>query len=130
MPTLKNPRHEAFAQALAAGFTADRAYQAAGYKPHRGNASTLRAKQSIRKRTAELMEQAAERTLVTIDSVTAELEEARAKALIYGQVGPAVSASLGKAKLHGLITDKSETKVTLEGLAKRLLGAAIRPNDT
>ena len=32
MPTLQNPRHERFAQELAAGKTADAAYVLAGYK--------------------------------------------------------------------------------------------------
>jgi phage terminase small subunit len=32
MPTLKNPRHEAFAQALARGISASAAYVEAGYK--------------------------------------------------------------------------------------------------
>ena len=39
---LKNTRHELFAQALAGGKTGDAAYQAAGYKPHRGNACGFR----------------------------------------------------------------------------------------
>jgi hypothetical protein len=41
MSALKNPRHERFAQALAKGMSADAAYKAVGYKPHRGNAATL-----------------------------------------------------------------------------------------
>jgi phage terminase small subunit len=32
MPALKNPRHEAFAQALARGMSASAAYVEAGYK--------------------------------------------------------------------------------------------------
>lgn len=47
MPVLPNQRHEAFAQALAKGKTADEAYALAGFKPNRGNAATLKAKQSI-----------------------------------------------------------------------------------
>nr|WP_313709028.1 terminase small subunit [Brucella intermedia] len=108
MPVLRNAKHEAFAQGLAKGMTADEAYQKAGYKPHRGNASTLRANQNISDRVAELQEKAVERTLVTVESITQELEEARRLALEEGQSSAAVSASMGKAKLHGLLVDKQE----------------------
>ncbi|WGG60511.1 terminase small subunit [Brucella intermedia] len=56
MPVLKNARHEAFAQELAKGKTADEAYKIAGFKPNRGNAATLKRKQSISKRVSELLE--------------------------------------------------------------------------
>lgn len=54
MPALKNPKHERFAQGLLRGLTADTAYVEAGYKAHRGNASRLRADESIEKRLNEL----------------------------------------------------------------------------
>jgi phage terminase small subunit len=41
MGELNNPRHERFAQELAAGNSADAAYEAAGYRKHRGNAARL-----------------------------------------------------------------------------------------
>lgn len=56
MPTLPNARHERFAQALAQGKTADEAYTIAGFKPNRGNASTLKQKQSIQNRVREILE--------------------------------------------------------------------------
>lgn len=58
MPTLKNPRHEKFAQGLSRGLTADQAYQDAGFKANRGNAATLKQKQSIQDRVAELLARA------------------------------------------------------------------------
>lgn len=61
MPVLSNPRHEAFAQALAKGKTADEAYAQAGYRPHRGNASTLRANQNVLERLTELQGRAAQK---------------------------------------------------------------------
>jgi phage terminase small subunit len=61
MPVLKNARHEKFAQALAKGKTADEAYQVAGFRPNRGNATTLKANQSISKRVDELAARAAEK---------------------------------------------------------------------
>ena len=62
--TLSNARHEAFAQALASGMTADAAYQAAGYRHSRGNAARLKANESIRKRVAAITARAAMRAEV------------------------------------------------------------------
>lgn len=64
MPVLANARHERFAQELAKGKTADEAYQLAGYKPNRGNASTLKANQSVLDRVAELKAGIAEKVLI------------------------------------------------------------------
>lgn len=47
---LPNARHEAFAQGLAQGMTADGAYKAAGFAENRGNATRLKANESIMKR--------------------------------------------------------------------------------
>lgn len=71
-------------------------------------ASELMANREVKGRIAELQAQAAERALVTVQSLTQELEEARALALQEGQPSAAVSASMGKAKLHGLLVDKAE----------------------
>jgi len=47
MSALKNPRHEAFAQALARGVPAAKACDDAGYKPNRGNACALKQAQAL-----------------------------------------------------------------------------------
>jgi phage terminase small subunit len=47
MPALKNPRHEAFAPALARGVPAAKAYVDAGYKPNRGNTCDLKQGQAL-----------------------------------------------------------------------------------
>lgn len=73
MPALKNPRHEAFAQALAKGTTADAAYEAAGYKPSRSAASRLSANVNIQARVAELVNKGAERAEVTVERVLREM---------------------------------------------------------
>ena len=57
MPALKNPRHEAFAQALARGTSAAAAYGQVGFRPHRANAATLARKEHISVRVAELQEE-------------------------------------------------------------------------
>ena len=57
MPILPNPKHEAFAQALARGSSAAAAYVEAGYKDNRHNAATLARKQHILTRVGELQEE-------------------------------------------------------------------------
>jgi len=51
---LKNSRHERFAQELCAGATADDAFVLAGFKRNRGNATRLKANESIQARLKEL----------------------------------------------------------------------------
>lgn len=114
MPVLPNQRHEAFAQALAKGKTADEAYALAGFKPNRGNAATLKAKQSILDRVAELQNKVAAKVEVTIESLAAELDEARELAKGGNQPSAMVSATLGKAKLFGLIIDKKQHSGTIQ----------------
>lgn len=56
MPPLKNPKHEAFAQArYLDGLTADEAYVAAGYKANSGNATRLNGNECIQCRGVELL---------------------------------------------------------------------------
>jgi phage terminase small subunit len=69
---LANTRHEAFAQAIAKGVTADAAYIEAGYKPHKSNPHRLSGNERIKDRVAELVNQSAERTGVTLDRVLNE----------------------------------------------------------
>ena len=73
MPVLKNPRHEKFAQQVAKGKTADQAYIDAGYKEHRGNASTLRGMPAICERIGELVDKAASKAEISIQMIVAEL---------------------------------------------------------
>ena len=63
MPALSDPRHEAVAQGLAKGLSADKAYAQAGYKPDRGNASRLTSKDSVIARVKELQEVTAQRVI-------------------------------------------------------------------
>lgn len=115
MPALTNPRHERFAQELAKGKTADSAYVEAGYKANRHNAAALARQEHISTRVAEITERGAVRAEITVASILEELEQARVAALgaETPQSSAAVSASMSKAKLLGLVVDKSESKVTL-----------------
>ncbi|API59531.1 hypothetical protein BSL82_09580 [Tardibacter chloracetimidivorans] len=73
MPVLSNHKHELFAQGLAEGKTADEAYIAAGFKENRGNASRLKANESIVKRVDEILSASAERVEITKARVLEEL---------------------------------------------------------
>ena len=118
MPILANPKHEAFAQGLARGSSAAAAYVEAGYRENRHNAATLARKQHISARVVELQEgqlaihqqataEAAASAKVTIESLIAEAEAARTKAMSEkGGSAVAVSALIAKAKLAGMWREK------------------------
>lgn len=64
MPVLKNQKHEIFARAVAQGRTADQAYEEAGYKPNRHNASRLRnTNENVRARIEEIKGQKTEKVI-------------------------------------------------------------------
>ena len=112
MPVLSNAKHELFCQHLALGKTASEAYEMAGYKPSRSNASVLRAKQNVSDRLSEILQQS-ERKVVqqieyTRDSILAELEETRQMAVELKNPSAAWQSAMAKAKLLGLIIDRRE----------------------
>jgi phage terminase small subunit len=72
------------------------------------NAKTLTDNNKIIARLAVLQAEHRERHNVTVDSLTGELDEARLLALLKELPAAAVSASMGKAKIHGLLIDKQE----------------------
>jgi phage terminase small subunit len=107
VPTLRNPRHERFAHELASGNTADAAYVLAGYHENRSNAARLNANRDIQKRVAEIQSVGADRAAVTVETLIAEAEQARNKAMAdKGGAAAAVAAITVKAKLAGLWRDK------------------------
>ena len=75
------------------------------------NAKALMDNIKISTRIKELQAEHKKRHMVTVDSLTKELEEARALALQTEQSTSMVSATMGKAKLHGLITDKQRVEM-------------------
>ena len=107
MPTLQNPRHERFAQELATGKSADAAYVVAGYRANRSNAARLSANQDIQRRVAEIQSLGAERAAITVETLIAEAEAARRKAMAEkGGAAAAIAAVTTKAKLAGLWREK------------------------
>jgi phage terminase small subunit len=80
------------------------AYDADGMKPETvaKRASELLASGEVAGRVAELRHSVLERHAVTVNSLIAELEEARQVAKQREQGAAMVSATMGKAKLAGL----------------------------
>lgn len=108
MPALENAKHERFAQALAKGKTADEAYVLAGYAENRGNATRLKANESVLKRVAELQDLGSLRAEVTLESLIREAGEIQEAAKNEKQYSAATAALTAKAKLAGLWIDKAE----------------------
>jgi hypothetical protein len=104
--TLKIPRWEKFCQERLKGKSQARAYVAAGYKPNPKNAERLAARPEIKARIAELEGRAAEKAAITAADIARQLDEDREFAREKKQAAAAVSATLGKAKVLGLIVNR------------------------
>lgn len=89
-----------------------RAYNAGKMKPETvtKRASELMANGEVTGRVEQLQAEAVERHEITVDDLIRELEEARTAASNQEkpQAAAMVAATLGKAKLLGLLTDKTE----------------------
>ncbi len=93
-------------------------------------ASRLLNHPKISLRIKELKEHHANRHDVTVDTITNELEEARQMAIKTETPSAMVTASMGKAKLHGIVIDKASVDVTvnpIEELMNSVSGTALRP---
>jgi hypothetical protein len=110
MATLKNAKHERFAQELAKGKSATEAYKNAGYKPNRKNASRLMANEDIKGRLAELQGRAADKAVVTVESMIEEADRIQRAAVEEQQYSAAVSALIAKANLAGLWIERSRNE--------------------
>lgn len=114
MPILKNARHELFAQNLAKGKSQTQAYIAAGYSENGAavSGSQLLTNPKVSDRVAELKAEAVAGLKVTVNEISLQIEEVRLLALEDKDYALAMAASMGRAKLHGLIVDKKEVKDT------------------
>jgi hypothetical protein len=119
MPTLKNPRRERFAQLLALGKTATDAYEGAGYVRSHSNGPALARKPEISARVAEITAvafererttaaAAAERAVITRQSLIEKVEAARLAAMEAGQFSAAVAATKEIGVLAGIRIERSE----------------------
>ncbi len=113
---LSNAQWEKFACSVAEGMAIGAAYEAAGYATT-GNASEVNGcrllkRPEVAERIRELQALAVERTGETIEKITGELNDAFKMAKEEGRPDRMVAASMAKAKLNGLIVEKSESTVT------------------
>ncbi|MFK4871647.1 hypothetical protein [Novosphingobium sp. ZW T3_23] len=105
---LKNEKHERFCQALVRGETLAQAYVSAGYKPNEKNAARLKKNEGVALRIASLQEKAADVAVLTAADIARQLDEDREFAKSVQAAGAMVAASMGKAKVLGLIVDKTQ----------------------
>jgi phage terminase small subunit len=139
MPILQNPRHELFAQALAAGQNASQAYEHAGYKPNRGNATALKQNECISMRVSELLDEqqrvimqstakAIEQAAITKTDVIRMLLDDRELARKANQASAAIRADELLGKQMGMFIDRRETggPGEFDGWSEEELRAYIR----
>jgi phage terminase small subunit len=119
LPSLKNPRHERFAQLLASGKTAKDAYEIAGYKPSESNGAWLARKEEISNRVAEINNEtlererataavAAERAVVTRQGLIEMAQAIRTAAMEARQFSAATAALKEIGVLSGIRIERSE----------------------
>ena len=112
------PKQEKFCQVYIETGNASEAYRQA-YNAEKMLPATVNNKAygllqtgGIRARLDELRAEHKKRHEITVDTLVAELEEARKLAFETDKAAAAVSATMGKAKLLGLVVDKQETAIT------------------
>jgi hypothetical protein len=87
-----------------------RSYNIGSMKPITINRKATEVLQNakVQERVKELKGDLVKRYEVTVDSLVGELEEARTLAIRIEAPAPAVSATMGKGKLLGLVVEKNE----------------------
>jgi hypothetical protein len=113
MPVLDNLQHETFSQEIAKGTGVGEAYAIAGYDctnkaAAAASASRLLKTAKIQARVSELLNGAATRAVISIQKVLEKLDRAYDLAERMEQPSAMVAASMGLAKVAGLIVDKKE----------------------
>ena len=112
------PKQEKFCQVYIETGNASEAYRQAynteKMKPESVNSKGYQLLQHVQitARLDELRAEHKKRHEITVDTLVAELEEARKLAFETDKAAAAVSATMGKAKLLGLVVDKQETAIT------------------
>lgn len=131
------PKQEAFAAAFIETSNASEAYRTAydvgeNTKPESvwSNASQLLSDTKVAQRVAELQQEHRERHSVTVDKLTAELDQAKELALNIEQPAAMTGAIMGKAKLHGLLVEKNEIKADLNVQVSKIEHTIVDPNAT
>lgn len=88
------------------GANQEGAYVSAGFKPNKAHACRLDARPEVRARIAELQERGAKRAEMTIADLVEQLAEDRAFAREQEAPAAAVSATMGQAKVLGLLRER------------------------
>lgn len=130
MGVLANARHERFAQEVAKGASATAAYAAAGYKPCDQNASRLMRNDKVRNRVTELKGAIAQRTTLTVASLTERLLRIASKGEDNGgasMLSVARAALMDAAKLNGLVIDRSTRELSEDQMRALLDQLAEQP---
>ena len=111
------PKQEKFCQVYIETGNASEAYRQAynteKMKPESVNSKGYQLLQQVQitARLDELRAEHKKRHEITVDTLVAELEEARKLAFETDKAAAAVSATMGKAKLLGLVVEKQETNI-------------------
>lgn len=111
-------KQEKFCQGVAKGLTYSdayrEAYDAGKMKAEviQNKASDLMKRDDIRVRVDELRKRALKRYDLTVDDIISELEEAREVAKETKTSAAMVSASMGKAKLLGMVVDNVSARIS------------------
>jgi hypothetical protein len=130
MPALKNPRWEIFAQGVANGLPAYKAYLDAGFKSSVAAASTdgprLLRNAQVANRVRELLDHLAESMAVTRESLAAEINQGIVLAHQTDQPAAVISGAMAKAKLFGLEAPSRNLNVNLSGTFNQLTDDELR----
>src|SRR5215510_334853 len=124
-PRQLNERQRRFAQLVHAGVPPYRAYPSAGYKPHHDSPYQLRENPGVKRYMDGLRKRALARSDVTTEKVLGDLQAAMNLAEDEKQPSSMIQASLGQAKVCGLIVDKHETR-NIEDMDKSQVIQALR----
>ena len=111
------PKQMRFCLLIVEGESQSKAYELAGYSLGRpatvnANASRLANNDNIRKQIEKLQGMAAQKAIITVESLTQDLIEIKAAALKAESFGPAVMAVQTIAKLNGLMIERTEAVIT------------------
>ena len=100
-----SPKHTHFVEAYCMGKTATQAAIGAGYSPKTAHVQGSRMLRNVKilSRIEDRLQDHRERCGVTVETLTAELEEARLLAMKANRPSAAVRAIMAIAKLHGFI---------------------------
>jgi hypothetical protein len=110
MPVLDNPKWKIAAQEIAKGRTQLQAVEAAGYSPHRSNASRLIANDNIKSRVQELQMEASKTIAITLEGQIQKLEDLLNQAKTHKQISAGVAAIDKQNELMGFKIQRVENK--------------------